>query len=282
MIPVKIDPWVWKILCDPLSKSPLQPRDGGLVSDYGRTYPIRNNVPDLRVLTQHVGKTATKWCQGQEDYERWSCRAAKRHSEDYASQRRGVEDVYAAIPIRGRCLDVGGNDGRLRTFLRPDQEYVIVDPFIGVLDEPRSDEFKRVYSCAADPLNFICALAEHLPFYTETFDTVHMRSVIDHFSNPELALREAYRVLKVGGSLVVGLYVMGGQTGREGTYYQLKEMLRSVLVLSGFSRFKDHHIWHPTYKELHELIEASDFSVMRTHWQRSEQNRVCYIKAEKG
>jgi len=121
-----------------------------------------------------------------------------------------------------------------------------------------------------------------MPFYTETFDTVHMRSVIDHFANPELALREAYRVLRVGGSLVVGLYVKGGQTGREGAYYQLKEMLRSLLVLGGFSRFKDHHIWHPTYIELHELIEASGFTVTSTHWQRSEHNRVCYIKAAKG
>jgi SAM-dependent methyltransferase len=239
-------------------------------------------VPDLRVLTQHIGKTATEWYQGQKGYEVVSRRAAERHSEYYASQRRGVEEVYEAIPIIGRCLDVGGNDGRLRTFLQPDQEYVIVDPFIGVLDEPRSDEFKRIYSSAGDPLNFICALAEHLPLCTETFDTVHMRSVIDHFSNPELALREAYRVLKVGGSLVLGLYVEGGQTGRERTPYNLSGMLGSVLGLCGFSRFKDHHIWHPTYQELRGLIEASGFSVIHTHWQKSEQNRVCYIKAGKG
>jgi len=142
MIQVKIDPWLWKILCDPLSKSPLSLRDGELVSDYGRTYAISNNVPDLRVLTQHVGTTATEWHQGQQDYESWSLRAAQKYSEDYASQRRGVEEVYAAIPIHGRCLDVGGNDGRLRTFLQADQEYVVVDPFSGVLDEPRSDEFK--------------------------------------------------------------------------------------------------------------------------------------------
>lgn len=281
MITVKLDPWVHQILRDPIGKSPLKIEGDRLVSDYGRSYPIVDGVYDLRALDSHRGSTGTLWKRGQDAYEKWSGALARGSREDYAAQRKGVEDVYRDIPISGRCLDVGGNDGRLRAFLSPGQEYLSVDPFIEIVKEPRSAEYKRVYPFVDDPLNFLAGLAEHLPFSSKSFNSVHIRSALDHFLNPELALREAYRVLAAEGALIVGLTVKGGRTGRDDIKTLIKEGVRSSLVAVGLSQFEDHHVWHPTYRELCELITASGFRINTTHWQKSEAERVCYIQAIK-
>jgi len=278
MIQPKVDEWLTDILCDPLDKSRLKVERECLRSSYGRQYPIVDGVYDLRALCSHAGVVGKQWQRGQADFESWSARIADGSHEDHAAQRRGLEDVYAAIPLAGRCLDVGGSDGRLRAFLSQTQQYVSVDPYLAVLREPRPTEFERVYPFMAEPLNFIAALAEHLPFLSQSFDVVHMRSVIDHFVNPELALREAFRVLRKDGSLIVGLTVEGGKTGRNSMRTQLKKSVKAVASVA-FRRFGDHHIWHPTYHELCELIAACGFRVDRTHLQETENDQVCYIQA---
>jgi SAM-dependent methyltransferase len=106
-----------------------------------------------------------------------------------------------------------------------------------------------------------------------------MRSCIDHFLNPELAVREAFRVLKPAGQLIVGLYVYGGRTGRD--INKNKERLKSLLIGLGMSRFKDHHVWHPTYVELCGLLSGCGFSIDHTHWQAGQRESVCYIRAIK-
>jgi len=280
-IPFTVAPWVQEILRDPLSKSVLRVEGDWLVSDYGRRYPIRDGVYDLRLLTTNCGRLSQAWAEGQTEYERLSNRIASRQIENYEEQRRGLEDVYQEVPIIGRCLDVGGNDGRLRAFLAEGQEYVSVDPFINIFKEPRPREFWDVYRVRRQPLNFVGAIAEHLPFDSRCFDTVHMRSVLDHFSSPELALREAFRVLKPGGNVVIGLLVKGGRTGRDGSFTVSKEIIRAALVAVRFNSVRDHHIWHPTYNDLCALVEASGFVLSKTHWQKSEHHRVCYVKALK-
>jgi SAM-dependent methyltransferase len=108
-----------------------------------------------------------------------------------------------------------------------------------------------------------------------------MRSVIDHFLNPELALNEAYRVLNVDGVLIVGLYVHGGRLGKIDMRTRSEELARGIFSVLGIERFKDYHVWHPTYDELTELISDCGFRVEKVHWQKGYNDTVCYIRANK-
>ena len=281
MTSVFLDDWAKGLLVDPIGKSRLEFRGNTVCSDYGRCYPIRGGIIDLRPFAASVGEHAETWKTGQMAYESWSDAVARKDSRaDYEEELDSVRDVYEAIPIHGACLDVGGHQGRLRAFLAPDQKYMVIDPFINVFDDIKlQPNLLEAYPFLTESVNFVCGVAEHLPVRANSFDVVHMRSVIDHFQDPALALLEAYRVLKEGGYLVVGLFVEGGETGRLTLTEQAKELVRTILPWFGIKKWTDHHVWHPTYAELVALIQASGFAIDLVYWQKAFVDRVCYIKA---
>ena len=250
---VKLDNWVKELIVDPLSKEPmsLSQKEDLLLSPYGSVYPVANGIYDLRLLKSATTSDVILWEKGQKEYENSSINWSEYDNQDFFGELAGVEEVYREITITGRCLDVGGHQGRLRAFLSPGQEYLSCDPFISVFDSiSKSKKLVVAYPFLMEPVNFICCQAEHLPFRSSSFDTVHMRSVIDHFMNPELALKEAFRVMAKDGQLVVGLYVRGGKSGLESFSEKSKEAVKNILPYFGCHKWEDHHVWHPTYKEL--------------------------------
>ena len=281
--PVKLDSWAKDLLVDPLSKEPLSFEYNQLLSPYGRKYPIVGGIYDLRLLNNRTTRDQKRWREGQRQYERWSRnRSAHDELQVYYSEIEGIKEVYSEIPIEGDCLDVGGHQGRLRRFLTEGQNYISCDPFIDVLDDlEKQPNLLKAYPFLVDPVNFICCDAEFLPFRSSCFQTVHMRSVIDHLLNPELALNEVYRVLESGGSLIVGLYVYGGKRGKPDIRTQAKEFTKDMFSALGIDRFRDHHVWHPTYAELTELILECGFEIDKVYWQEGQNDTVCYIRAQK-
>lgn len=282
---IKLDSWVKEILVDPLSKEPLtiNEKNNFLVSPYGRWYPIQNGVYDLRLLNNETTADQRVWYDGQREYERGSSNLASQdEDQDYFAEIAGVREVYEDIPILGSCLDVGGHQGRLRHFLSHGQDYVTCDPFLNVFDDlDKQPNLLKAYPFLIEPVNFVCCDAEFLPFRSASVQTVHMRSVIDHFLSPELALNEAYRVIKPAGGLIVGSYVYGGKRGRPTFKFLAKKIVRETLVRVGMSRFKDFHVWHPTYGELTGLISNCGFNIEKVHWQKGYDDTVCYIYAQK-
>lgn len=282
---VKLDAWLKDILVDPLNKEPLTVPAGQapVKTSYGRLYPSDGEILDLRVLNNKTTPDQKLWRDGQIEYELLSAHVAEKDAaQNYEADNVPVEGVYKAIPVEGRCLDVGGHQGRLRRYLKPNQEYVSCDPFLNVFDKlDQQPKLLAAYPFLKDPVNFLCCDAEFLPFKSQSFDTVHMRSVIDHFLSPELALCEAYRVLRSGGALIVGLYVHGGKSGQTPAMENAKEMVKDALTAVGFDRFKDHHVWHPTFNELKTLISENGFEVETVHWQEGSNDSVCYIKGRK-
>lgn len=282
---VKLDSWVKEIIVDPLSKEPLtiNKEKTFIFSTYGRKYPVKDELLDLRLLNNETTADQKAWNEGQREYEKCSAVSASLdQKQDYFAEIEGVKEVYDDIPVRGSCLDVGGHQGRLRQFLSPGQDYITCDPFLNVFDDlDKQPNLLKAYPFLLEPVNFVCCNAEFLPFRPAFFQTVHMRSVIDHFFSPELALNEAYRVLRTDGILIVGSSVYGGKRGKPGAKFLVKKFAREIIAAAGMKRFRDYHVWHPTYKELTGLILNSGFEIEKVHWQKGYKDTVCYVCARK-
>ena len=256
-----LEQWVLDILADPITKLPATPDDIGVAND---------TVDARRFMKNTIGFKL--WDEGQVTYESWE----RRTIEDYKKEADGVAPVYDHIQMSGRVLDVGGGAGSVRHFLPPGTQFVSVDPFIGCVDNVPPAK-KAVYPCFNEHLNFIAACAEFLPFQATSFDWVHMRSMLDHVHSPDLALLEARRVLKPNGKLVIGLYVDGGKSGRRSLDRQLKEIARPVLTTIGFKKFRDRHVFHPTFANLQRIIGDNGFHVADVYWQPQWKDTVCYV-----
>jgi ubiquinone/menaquinone biosynthesis C-methylase UbiE len=96
-------------------------------------------------------------------------------------------------------------------------------------------------------IDVVAGVAEDLPFPDESQDFVLMVTVICFFDNVPEAFREAYRILKPGGSIVVAFIDRETPTGRvydehkhdsafyqEATFYSAAEV-QGMLEETGFS-----------------------------------------------
>lgn len=266
--PVALDAWVLSSLADPVTKRPASIEQ----------FPHRDGVIDARVFLRHThGYSA--WAEGQIEWERW----AEGDSCSEEHYRREIEydrPTYRHFTLRGRILDCGGAAGSVREFLPEDVQFVSTDPW---LQAPfaNSPARRAAYSCLGRHLNFIGATAEFQPFISECFDWVHLRSMLDHVQVPDLVMMEARRVLKPGGRILVGLYVQGGKSGVTALDRKVKDLVKAGLGAIGLTRWKDHHVWHPTFKELNALIEDNGFTIEDTYWQPQWKDTVCYISARR-
>ncbi|GAB4504704.1 MAG: hypothetical protein Fur0043_16980 [Anaerolineales bacterium] len=107
----------------------------------------------------------------------------------------GLETMLrmAALPVKGRLLDVGGGTGRVANLL---QDYVgevtIADPSFGMLRQAHRST-----------LELACAYSESLPFPDETFERIIMVDALHHVIHQGRTAREMYRVLQPGGRIVI-------------------------------------------------------------------------------
>jgi ubiquinone/menaquinone biosynthesis C-methylase UbiE len=263
-----LQPWLTAILANPVTKQPCQPEAFNNVQ----------GVIDARVFLKNT-HGYSDWAESQHSYEE-SSENRENTAEGYQLIINYDRPIYQHYPMTGRILDCGGGIGTVREFLANDVECVSTDPW---LQAPAaiSAARKAAYTCMNRPLNFIGATAEFLPFIADQFDWVHMRSMLDHVQVADLALLEARRVLKPGGCVLIGLYVDGGKSGIISFERRLKDSIKAGLELFGIERWKDHHIWHPTYKNLLKLITDTGFAIEDTYWQPQFKDMVCYVCARK-
>ncbi|WP_018702957.1 class I SAM-dependent methyltransferase [Anaeromusa acidaminophila] len=264
---VKLEKWVLDILADPILKKHAN----------SEIFKNANGILDARVFFKN-SLGFSQWDCGQDGYEN-----IERNERDYnyfISEINHDRPTYEHFHLSGTILDVGGGVGTVRQFLSDDTKFISIDPSMSCLDEVTSNK-RKAYTCLERPLNFICGMAEFLPFTNEQFDWVHMRSVIDHFHVPDMAMLEAYRVLKDDGNILVGLTVKGGRTGKVTFKEVAKDVIKMGLNCIGIDKYKDHHIWHPTFLELVKLIEDNGFIVQDVYWQPNWNEQVCYIWGKK-
>ena len=99
----------------------------------------------------------------------------------------------AALPARGRLLDVGGGTGRVASALRHlVDEVIIADVSMGML-----------HQAARATLQPVCGFSEHLPFPNDSFERILMVDALHHVVDQPATAHEMFRVLKPGGRIVI-------------------------------------------------------------------------------
>lgn len=151
-----------------------------------------------------------------EQYDAWF----DRHREIYLAELAAVREL---IPVGGKGVEIGIGTGR---FAGP------LGIPVGVEPSPRMAELARRHG-----LLVFEATAEALPFSDGEFDFVLMVTVICFLDDVELALREAHRVLRPEGALVIGFIDRESALGRQ---YRLK---RIEACFTGMPPFIPFRMW---------------------------------------
>ena len=127
------------------------------------------------------------------EYDDWFVRNEMAYRSELAA-------VKAVLPPGGRCLEIGVGTGR---FAAPLGVEVGVEPA------------KAMAAIARKPgIKVLEAYAKDLPFEDESFDFVLKVTVLCFLADPFRALREATRVLKPEGHLIIGMIDPDSPLGR--------------------------------------------------------------------
>jgi SAM-dependent methyltransferase len=162
------------------------------------------------------------------DYDAWF----EKHPDLYQAE---LEAVRSFIPATGSGVEIGVGTGR---FTAP------LGISIGVEPAPRMAELARQRGIVV-----LEGTAEALPFDDGSFDFAVMVTVICFLDDVAQAFREARRILKLNGTLVIGFIDLESELGRQygqkkeqsrfyrdATFYSVSELV-VLLTKAGFSDF---------------------------------------------
>jgi SAM-dependent methyltransferase len=131
-------------------------------------------------------------------YARW--RATTLGTVTEALEQRRILALVGSVDGQ-RVLDLGCGDGLLTATLATHGARAVG------IDIDRSalhTAVARVHAARAGSARFVEGRIEHLPFADDTFDVVTAVTVLCLVSDRETAVREAARVLRPGGRLIIG------------------------------------------------------------------------------
>ena len=111
----------------------------------------------------------------------------------YREKMRAIHRVAPDVPL-GEILEVGGGQSGLTNLLYPEADVVNVD---------LNPEYASSPPNLGRKIRFVTGDATSLPFGDETFDAVTMFDLLEHVPDDSAAAREALRVLRPGGYVLV-------------------------------------------------------------------------------
>jgi SAM-dependent methyltransferase len=165
-------------LCCPVHRDALVVNGDKLVgSVHGRQYPIFDDIPVLLADPSQQSDAAAFYNDPKllETY----------LTEDQPFDRPALHEWLSRITIDGPVLEIGAGRGALQGIGEP---YVALDYSLAALRRWIDPKFQRV-----------CASAEQLPFFDNTFRLVFSVACLEHVPNATAAFDEIHRVLKPGG-----------------------------------------------------------------------------------
>jgi ubiquinone/menaquinone biosynthesis C-methylase UbiE len=122
---------------------------------------------------------------------------------DHSIPNRAFVERLVELDASGHMLDIGTGPGHIppmvcRTI--DDATVVGVDLSPAMIEIAERHRRREGF---ADRMTYQIADADELPFADGTFDTVFSNTIIHHIADPRPMLREAWRVLKDGGVLLI-------------------------------------------------------------------------------
>jgi SAM-dependent methyltransferase len=186
--------------------------------------------------------------------------AAQNEEEESEKSRRVLDDLRRELP-QGIVVDLGCGYGRVAKYLLPERAY---DLYIGV-DSSRTmlrlfhDRYSRSPAEQKTPVALIRSSIDNTLLKDDSADAVFSCAVLLH--NPKkasrMALREAFRILKPGGKLILldSLPNRVSVTGLFGMLYQCVYFIKGEADRNGPVRYFSE-------REVRRLL--SDFSLVET------------------
>lgn len=166
-----------------------------------------------------------------------------------------LEALRSFIPAGGHGVEIGVGTGR---FAAP------LGISVGIEPAPQMAQLARQRGIVVRE-----GIAEALPFADNSFDFALMITVICFLDDVTKAFKEAWRILKPGGNLVVGFIDRESELGRnydqkkgqssfyrDATFYTASEV-ETFLTRAGFSGF--------SYRQILLPGDATDLSVREGH-----------------
>jgi SAM-dependent methyltransferase len=158
----------------------------------GRSYPTQDGITNFTPTPPPDPRVRARW----ELWAQLEANGAQAYEIDPPSslsvgEREDARAFAEFCEFEGLVLDVGCGPQELPTYAAGVRErFVGIDPLLGV--QPRA-------------FAFVQGIAEYLPFRDGVFDQVLFATSIDHVLMADLALAEARRVTKPGGSVCIWL-----------------------------------------------------------------------------
>jgi ubiquinone/menaquinone biosynthesis C-methylase UbiE len=111
----------------------------------------------------------------------------------YREKMRAIHWIAPDLPVQ-HILEVGGGCSGLTSLLYPNAQITNID---------LNSEYASAPCNQRRGVRFVCGDATDLPFADETFDVVTMFDLLEHVPDDRQAAREAFRVLRPGGFLLL-------------------------------------------------------------------------------
>lgn len=168
---------ILSILCDPITKEALN-SNYGVLQSMTSTYPVVNNIPILLPNEEDRIKEVEKLKSGKDKIGfSW----ALKHWEDLQ-----INTLLGTAPENAKTVLNFGSGSPLEKKEMEKQGYEVVSMDINA-------KYKGVD---------VIADGHFLPFKDNSFDTITAFEVLEHLSEPWVAIKEINRVLKDGGRFV--------------------------------------------------------------------------------